>query len=139
MRWKEKKKVIGTNALLFAALFGLISLNKEFLRPTLNNSDLLIVLTGCFPNFIAALFISLASVSAALFRKFNHERLFVYLFSLAVFIVLMIEEIKPMWGASTHYDLFDIIASGLGSLLAIGCYELLSFFLKRRLDGKGKN
>jgi len=69
MNWKSKKKAIIINAFLVAALFGLVSLNKEFLRPTLNNSNVLKVLTGCFPNFIAAFIISLASVTAVLFEN----------------------------------------------------------------------
>jgi len=43
----------------------------------------------------------------------------------------MIEELTPMWGASTHYDSFDIIASGIGSLIAIITFELLHFFSKK--------
>ena len=132
MNWKNKKKVIAVNAILFAALFGMISLNKEYLRPALNNSDLLRIFTGCFPNFIAAFIISLTPVSAVMIRKLNHARLIVYLSSIAVFIILMIEEFKPMWGASSYYDLFDIIASGVGSLLAIIVFELLFFIKKRR-------
>jgi uncharacterized membrane protein YgaE (UPF0421/DUF939 family) len=30
-----------------------------------------------------------------------------------------------MWGASTYFDVFDIIASGIGSGLAIVLFELL--------------
>lgn len=125
MNINNRKKVIAVNALLFAALFGLISLNKEILRPALNNSSLLKILTGCFPNFIAAYFISLAFVSAVLIRKFKHGRLIVYSSSIAVFVILTIEELKPMWGASTHYDTFDIIASAVGSIITIITYELL--------------
>lgn len=121
----NKKKVIAINAILFAALFGLISLNKEILRPALNNSSLMKILTGCFPNFIAAYIISLAFVSAVLIRKFKNGRLIVYAGALAVFAILTIEELNPMWGASTYYDIFDIIASGVGSTLAIFTYELL--------------
>ena len=95
-------KVVAINALLFAALFGLVSLNKEILRPALNNSSLLKIFTGCFPNFIAAYLISLAFVSAVLIRKMKHGRLLVYIGSIAVFSILMIEELKPMWGASTY-------------------------------------
>ncbi|MBT4333378.1 MAG: hypothetical protein HOD64_08870, partial [Candidatus Cloacimonetes bacterium] len=47
------------------------------------------------------------------------------------FTILLIEELKPMWGASTHYDTFDIIASGVGSTLAILTYELLTVLGKR--------
>ena len=136
MNINDKKKVIAINAILFAALFGLVSLNKEILRPALNNSSLLKILTGCFPNFIAAYFISLAFVSAVLIRKIKHGRLVVYISSIAVFAILMIEELKPMWGASTHYDIFDIIASAVGSIFTIITYELLRSFERRR---KAKN
>ena len=125
MNINDKKKVIAINAMLIAVLFGLVSLNKEILRPALNNSSLLKILTGCFPNFIAAYFISLAFVSAVLIRKFKHGRLIVYSGSIAVFVILTIEELKPMWGASTYYDIFDIIASGAGSIFTIITYELL--------------
>ena len=125
MNINKKKKAIAINAILFAALFGLISLNKEILRPALNDSGLLKILTGCFPNFIAAYLISLASVSAVLIRKLKHGRLIVYSASIAVLVILTIEEFIPMWGASTYYDVFDIIASGVGSTLAIFTYELL--------------
>jgi len=30
-----------------------------------------------------------------------------------------------MWGASTHFDIYDIVASALGSALAILTYELI--------------
>ena len=135
MNIKDKKKVIAINAILFATLFGLVSLNKEILRPGLNDSGLLKILTGCFPNFIAAYLISLASVSAVLIRKFKHGRLIVYTFSIAVFAILTVEELKPMWGASICYDVFDIIASGVGSTLAIFTYEL-SILIKKRRQGK---
>ena len=58
-------------------------------------------------------------------RKLKHERLIAYISSILVFVILTIEELKPMWGASTHYDLFDIIASGIGSLLAITIFEII--------------
>ena len=132
MNINNKKKVIAINAILFAALFGLVSLNKEILRPALNNSSLLKILTGCFPNFIAAYFISLAFVSAVLIRKLKHGRLIVYSSSIAVFVILTIEELIPMWGASTYYDIFDIIASGVGSTIAIFTYELLILIKMRR-------
>ena len=127
-----KKKVIAINAILFASLFGMVSLNKEILRPALNNPSLMKILTGCFPNFIAAYIISLAFVSAVLIRKFKHGRLIVYTGSIAVFVILTIEELKPMWGASTHYDTFDIIASAVGSIITIITYELLRSIEMRR-------
>ncbi len=48
-----------------------------------------------------------------------------YLSAIIVFLVLAIEEVKPMWGASTHFDTYDIVASALGSAMAILTYELL--------------
>jgi hypothetical protein len=132
MNSKNIKKVIIINAILFAVLYGLVSLNKEFLRPTFNNLHLLKILTGCFPNFIAAYLISLASVSAVLIRKFKHGRLIVYASSIAVFAILLIEELNPMWGASMYYDIFDIIASAVGSTFTIITYELFVFIEIRR-------
>lgn len=133
MNWKNKKKVIVINAVLVAALFGLISFNKELLRPALSSSGFLRIITGCFPNFIAAYLISLASVSAVIIRKLKRGRTSIYLWSFVVFTILLIEELKPMWGASTHYDTFDIIASGVGSTLAILTYELLTAFGKDKV------
>ena len=129
---KNKKKIIAINAILFAALFGLISLNKEFLRPTLNNSELLKILTGCFPNFIAAYIISIAAVTAVVIRKIKHGRLIIYTSSIVVSAILILEELKPMWGASEHYDKYDIIASVVGSILAIMTFELLNKIEKSR-------
>ena len=37
-----------------------------------------------------------------------------------------------MWGASTHYDLFDIFASGIGSLLAVLTFELIVLWRKNK-------
>jgi hypothetical protein len=135
MNINDKMKAIVINAMLIAVLFGLVSLNKEILRPALNNSGFLKIFTGCFPNFIAAYLISLASVSVVLIRNFRHGRLFVYIFSIAVFAILMVEELKPMWGASTYYDTLDIMASGVGSALAILTYELLIW----TKNGSGRN
>jgi len=131
---KNKKRVITINAILFAALFGLISFNKEFLRPTFNNSELMKILTGCFPNFIAAYIISAAAVSAVVIRNVKRSRLIVYSSSIVVSVILIIEELIPMWGASEHYDTYDIIASVIGSFFAIITFELL-IRIKRRRDG----
>jgi len=125
MNLKGRKKILAINSFLFAALFGLVSLNKEILRPSLSNIHFANIITGCFPNFIAAYLISLAFVNAVLIRKPKFGRLIGYVTSLIVFIILTIEELIPMWGASTHYDSYDILASGLGSLFAILTMELI--------------
>lgn len=133
MNSKTRLKLIGINLILFALLFGLISLNKIFFRHTFNQTSFAKILTGSFPNFIAAYLISLSVVNAILIRKPKFGRLIVYLSSLIVFIILTFEELKPMWGASTYYDLFDIYASGIGSILAILTYELIVLKQKNKM------
>ncbi len=135
MKLNSRKKILAVNAALFAALFSLVSLNKEVLRPALDHSPFLKILTGCFPNFIAAYLISLAAVSAVLFRRLKHGRLIVWAAALFVFLVLMVEELKPMWGASTYYDPYDILASGVGSVFTVITYELLRW-LQTRMQKK---
>jgi hypothetical protein len=135
MKNKGRKGVMAVNAFLFAALFGLISLNKELIRPAIHHPGLPQILAGCFPNFIAAYIISLWSVSAVLFRKLKHGRIIVYTVSLVVFAILTLEELKPMWGASTQYDPYDIVASGAGALLSILTYEIILIKRGKLADG----
>ncbi len=123
---KSRARIIGLNFFFIAALYGLVSLNKEVLRPMSIHSDFAVTLTGCFPNFIAAYLISLAFVNAALSKQSKNSRLLAILSSTAIFIILTFEELKPLWGASTHYDPWDIAASGVGSLLAILTFELIT-------------
>jgi len=123
---KNIQKIIGINLVLFALLYGLVSLNKGVLRPEFSHISLARVLTGSFPSFIAAYIISLAFTIAVLIREPQNGRLIVYLGSVLVSVILIIDEITPMWGASTHYDSIDILASGLGSLLSIITFELLA-------------
>ena len=130
MNRKSKKRTIVGNIFLVALLFGLVSLNKEILRPAFWHIPFFRVVTGCFPNFIAAYIISLAFVNAVVTRELKYSRLIVYISSLIVFGIFTFEELKPMWGASTQYDFFDIIASGLGSLSSILTFELI--LLKRK-------
>jgi len=132
MGLNSRKKAIAVNAFLMAALFGLVSLNKEILRPRFRDSEVLNILTGCFPNFIAAFLISMMFISAVLIRKPARGRIIAYLGPVAVFLVLMIEELKPMWGASSYYDPYDILASGIGSLSAIVIFEICNALLKKR-------
>ena len=119
-------KIIGTNLVLFALLYGLVSLNKGILRPEFSHISFISILTGSFPNFIAAYIISLAFVNAVLIRKPKNGRIVVYVSSVLVFTILAIEEINPIWGASTYYDPIDILASGLGSISSIITFELMA-------------
>jgi hypothetical protein len=131
MSRKKKLRVVLTNVLLFTLLLGSVSLNKEILRPALGDISIVRPVLGSFPNFIAAYIISLFFVNGALTMKPKHSRLLVYLGSLSVFVVLTVEELRPMWGASTQYDILDIVASGLGAFLAVSTYELAVVTRKR--------
>ena len=126
MDWKDKRKLLVTNILLFVVLFVLVKFNKEYLRPQFAEMPFVGILTGSVPNFLAALLISLCAVNAVLARKPKRGRLIVYAGSSLVFLVLAVEELRPMWGASTRYDQYDIIASALGSLTAILIFELIT-------------
>jgi len=132
MNCKNKLRIVGINLLLFALLFGLVSLNKDFFRPASNHLPFIRILTGCFPNFIAAYIISFAIVNAVLMRKPKYGRLMVFIGSFLVFAILTLEESKPMWGASTSYDAYDILASGVGALLAILTFELLALIRENK-------
>jgi hypothetical protein len=123
---KGRRKLIAMNALLFAALFLLVTLNKEQLRPALWDVPVLGTLTGCLPNFLAAMLISLCAVNAVMTRKPARGRLIVYVSSGVIFLILAVEELRPMWGASTVFDVYDIVASALGSAAAVILYEIVS-------------
>jgi len=65
---KTRNQLLNTNLILFALLFGLVTLNKEFFRPLVKGSSFASILTGSFPNFIAAYLISLAIFNAIINR-----------------------------------------------------------------------
>ena len=122
----RNKRYVAINLILFAILYFSVSFNKEFIRPVYGQSPIIGILTGSFSNFMAAYIISLFPIAPIIAKniKIKKARLIIYVVSILVFIILTIEELKPMWGASTQYDLFDILASGLGSLLAILTFEI---------------
>ena len=122
----KNKRYIAINLILFAILYLSVTFNKEFIRPVYGQSPIIGILTGSFSNFMAAYIISLFPIAPIIAKniKIKKARLIIYVVSILVFIILTIEELKPMWGASTQYDLFDILASGLGSLLAILTFEI---------------
>jgi len=120
---------------LFAVLYLSVTFNKEYIRPAYGNSPIIGIITGSFPNFMAAYIISLFPVSPIISKniKIKKARIIVYTISILVFFILTAEEIHPMWGASTQYDLYDILASAVGSLLSILTFELIT---KRRIKSK---
>jgi hypothetical protein len=116
-------RLVAVNLLLFAALYLLVTFNKEYLRPALWDVPVLGTITGCLPNFLAAMLISLGVVNAVISKKPARGRLIVYAASAVVFLILAVEELRPMWGASTVFDVWDIVASALGSAVAVLVYE----------------
>jgi hypothetical protein len=132
----EKKiafKIVGINLTLFLLLVLLIYVNKTVFRPTFNENHLAQILTGSFPNFIAAFLISLCAVNPVLIRKPRLGRLIVYLGSLLMMLALILDELDSI-GASRQYDINDIAGSILGSLLAILTYEYLNHRQKKKRD-----
>ena len=77
MDWKARKRLLARNVLLIAALFLLVTFNKEYLRPAFGHVPFLGILTGSLPNFLAACLISLAVVNGVLSRRPERGRLFV--------------------------------------------------------------
>ena len=135
---KNKGKYIAINLILFALLYFSVSLNKEYIRPLFENKPILGIVTGSFPNFIAAYFISLFSIAFILAKELNikKSRFLFYTVAIIVFIILTIEEVKPFFNASTVYDIYDIMANGLGSIFAILTFEL---FVRRFIKQKPRN
>ena len=126
----KSRKYLAINLILFAILYFSVSFNKEFIRPIYGHSPIIGIITGSFSNFMAAYIISLFSVAAILAKKIEIKKakLIFYVISILVFIILTIEELKPFVSASKTYDIYDILASGLGSFLAILTFEV---FIKK--------
>ena len=129
----EKKviiKIMGINITLAILLFVLIYINKTFIRPTVNNSHFIQILTGSFPNFIAGFIMSLCVVTPVLIRKPKFKRIIVYTISLCIMSVLIFDELQSLT-ASKQYDLNDVIGSVIGSMLALLMFEY--FYYRQRL------
>ena len=58
----------------------------------------------------------------------------VYFSTFMISTILIIEEFTSIVGASEQYDNYDIIASVLGSILAILTYESINYIQKNRLN-----
>ncbi len=132
MKTKGIVRVIVAITIIVTVFLELIVLNKEYIRPAISDSGFLKILSDCFPSFIAAYMISLVAVSAVLIKKPKNGRRIVYIVSLWIFAMLIIDELNRGWGASTHFDKFDIVASGVGSLLAVVTYEIALRIQKKK-------
>ena len=130
----RNKRYVAINLILFAILYLTVDFNKEFIRPIYGQSPIIGILTGSFSNFMAAYIISLFPIAPILAKKIEIKkaRIIIYSVSILVFFMLSFEELSPMWGASTQYDLFDILANGIGSILAILTFELIPIRQKKQ-------
>ena len=101
-------------------------MNKRYLRP--NFSDIIFVSTvlGSLPNLIGAFMFSLLPIRKTLKLNLYKGRGIILIFSVSVFALLTYEEYNPYLTASKTFDYNDIIASGIGSSLAIIYYYYLS-------------
>ena len=126
----KNKRFIAINLILFAILYLSVTFNKEFIRPVYGDSPIIGILTGSFANFMAAYIVSLFPIAPILARNIDikKSRVLIYSISFIVFLILTFEELKPFVNASMTYDIYDIIASGLGSITAIITFEI---FLKK--------
>ena len=131
----KNKIYIAINLILFAVLYLSVTFNKEFIRPVYGHSPIIGILTGSFSNFMAAYIVSISLIAPILARniEIKKARLIIYVTSILVFIILTIEELKPFVSASKTYDIYDIIASGLGSILAVLTFELINIKRKNNM------
>lgn len=130
----KNKTYIAINFILFAILYLSVTFNKEFIRPNFGHSPIVGVISGSFSNFMAAYIISLFPIAPILSRKLEIKkaRLIIYLVSIIVFFILTFEELKPFVNASKTFDIYDIIASGIGSLIAILTFEIIIMTIKKK-------
>jgi hypothetical protein len=101
-------------------------LNKRYLRPLYSDIFLISVILGSLPNLIGAFMFSLLPMSKTLKLDVHKGRRIILICSVCVFAILTYEEFFPYLTASKTFDFFDIIASGIGSSLAIIYYYYLS-------------
>lgn len=125
--------ILKINLILFALLYSLITLNKSILRPNLNHIPFFKWFLGCLPNFLASFFITMTITVAVLYRKPKYARGIVYLAGIILFFIFMLEEYIPFWGVSETFDPYDILASGLGVVLAFLFYEIIRRKYKNKI------
>ena len=130
----KNKRYIAINIILFAILYLSVTFNKEFIRPVYGHSPIIGILTGSFSNFMAAYIISLFPIAPILARNIDikKSRVIIYSISFIIFLILTLEELKPFVNASKTYDIYDIIASGLGSIISIITFEFVVRIQKKK-------
>ncbi len=120
------KRVSRIHLVINAALVFLFFINKRYLRPNYSNITFFSPILGSLPNLIGAFMFSLLPMNKALKLNLHKGRRFIVTSSVFVLAILTYEEFFPYFTASKTFDYIDILASGLGSSLAIVYYYFLS-------------
>lgn len=128
----DLRKVSRIHMTLNLILIIIFYINKRYLRP--NYSDIVFVSTilGCLPNLIGAFLFSLLPMIKTLKLNLNKGRGIILICSFSVFAILTYEEYNPYLTATKTFDYNDIVASGIGSSLAIIYY----YYLSHKIDLK---
>lgn len=124
------KRASGIHLTINLFLIILFFINKRYLRPNFSDIGFLSPILGSLPNLIGAFIFSLLPVSKTLKLNLHKGRRIILLSSVSVFAILTYEEFFPYFTASKTFDYIDIIASGIGSALAVFYY----YFLSNKID-----
>jgi UDP:flavonoid glycosyltransferase YjiC (YdhE family) len=124
------KRVSRINLTINLVLIILFFMNKRYLRANFSDIIFLSTVLGSLPNLIGAFMFSLLPIRKTLKLNLNKGRGIILIFSVSVFALLTYEEYNPYLTASKTFDYNDIIASGIGSSLAIIYY----YYLSKKID-----
>lgn len=113
------KRASGIHLKINLVLIIFFLINKRYLRPNYSDIILLSTILGSLPNLIGAFMFSLLPMSKTLKLKLHKGRRIICISSISVFAILTFEEFFPYFTATKTFDYFDIIASGIGSSLAL--------------------
>jgi hypothetical protein len=126
----DLKRVSRINLTINLVLIIFFFINKRYLRPNYSDVIFFSPVLGSLPNLIGAFMFSLIPMSKTLKLNLYKGRRIILICSVSVFAILTYEEYNPYLTASKTFDYNDIIASGIGSSLAIIYY----YFLSKRID-----
>ena len=127
--FKDKKKYLLFNIILFAFLILAINFNNEHLIPAFKNINIIVNILGSLPNFLVSFIISLFILRVAINK--TKGRIIFYLFSALICGLLIFEEYLPIINTSRIYDVFDIIGSVIGMIFANLTFEIILHKIKK--------
>ncbi|WP_456866823.1 hypothetical protein [Galbibacter sp. BG1] len=121
----HKKNESHLTTILIIVGFLLFILNKEFLRPKYGSLPVIGIVLGSLPNFLGAFCYSVIAIEfLPMKRRYSGRE--AGLITFVIFIILTVEEFYPFLTATKTFDYYDILASGLGSILVVFYYEWLN-------------